>query len=82
MPGALSCALGHKMNNDMVGTALTLLYTKLAESYKEVGDAENAQKIGALAAAAVYKPTDKGAVLPWYKSRFANRHFSDSWQGI
>nr|WP_231940437.1 NAD(+)--rifampin ADP-ribosyltransferase [Filimonas lacunae] len=66
--------LAHTLNDDSVRAAFPLLYSQLAESYKEAGDQENAQKNAELAAASVYTPADKG---PFYHGTKADLQTGD-----
>lgn len=66
--------LARQLNNDTVRAAFSLLYTRLAESYKEAGDEEQAQKNAALAAASAYTPADKG---PFYHGTKADLQTGD-----
>jgi len=68
-------ALAHKLNDESVRAAFSLLYSHLAESYTQAGDAASANKNRELSAASVYTPADKGPFYHGTKADLQNGDF-------
>ncbi len=72
LEAALASAL--KVNDDGVNSALPALYSNIAKSYEELGDADNAKKNNDLSVSFQNNPSDKG---PFYHGTRADVQIGD-----